>query len=95
VLASQVAAAVELARDCASSSHSAALWGRVRTPVYLVHLDDFDWLDRISASVDAVPDPATMARLREITSAIPYDAAAVASLNAARWIVRRYERHRH
>jgi hypothetical protein len=42
ISASQVDAALELARDCICASHSAAFWGRVTTPVYHVHLDDFD-----------------------------------------------------
>ena len=42
ISASQVAAALELARDCICASHSAAFWGRVTAPVYHVHLDDFD-----------------------------------------------------
>jgi hypothetical protein len=94
----QAATAVELARRCA------AIWAGIarrmsavgsKGMVYQLHAEDFQWLDRAAARVTAVPDPAVVRRLDEIVDAIPFDAAAVASLNAARWIVRRYERHRH
>jgi hypothetical protein len=56
-----------------------------------VHANDLAWLDDAERLITSPPDQNTMTRLEEITSAIPIDAAAVASLNAARWIVRRYE----
>jgi hypothetical protein len=59
--------------------------------VYQLHAEAFQWLDRAAACVTAVPDPAVVRRLDEIVGVVPFDAAAVATLNAARWIVRQYE----
>jgi hypothetical protein len=98
VSAVQAAASVELARTCA------AVWADTtrrmsaagsKGMVYQLHAEDFQWLDRAAARVTAVPDPAVMRRLDEIVGAVPFDAAAVASLNAARWITHRYEMHLH
>ena len=94
--AADVATAVLLATECAK----AALEGERQTiatddptPLYATRPQEFAWLDRVSvAYADTEPDYTTMARLREITDAVPFDAAAVAPLNAAQWIVREYER---
>jgi hypothetical protein len=99
VSAVQAAASVELARTCA------AVWADTtrrmsavgsKGMVYQLHANDFAWLTRALERVGSViPDRETMRRLEGITNAIPFDAAAVAALNAARWIVRRYEMHLH
>jgi hypothetical protein len=62
-------------------------------PVYRLRASDIAWLDDAAGMVTHAgnPPPAIMKRLDEITNAIAWDAAAVASLNAARWIVRQYE----
>jgi hypothetical protein len=62
-------------------------------PAYRLRQSDLTWLDDASGVVTHAgnPPPAIMKRLEEITNAVPLDAAAVASLNAARWIVRRFE----
>jgi hypothetical protein len=89
VSAQQSAASVELAASCVRTldrTSWAARWG------YRLCREDHDWLGRhLDAFSDIKPDHDTMRRLDEITSAIPPDAAAVASLNAARWIVRQCE----
>jgi hypothetical protein len=98
VSSQQAATAVELARRCA------AIWAGIgrcardagaRSSVYQLHGDHFAWLSEAWAVYTEKPDDEVMRRLDEVVDAIPFDAAAVASLNAARWIVRRYERHRH
>jgi hypothetical protein len=93
VSSAQLAAAVQLAKDCAAASLRAAyaelIAGR-RTPRYRLPSGTDQWLHRAAAAVDAVPDPATMERLREITDSIPPDAAAIAALNAARWLARKH-----
>jgi hypothetical protein len=95
----QAAAAVELATRCAGFSHGAlchdTIACRYRSPAYLLRLEDFRWLDQAAALVDARPDPDVMSRLGAIVDAIPHDAAAVASLNAARWIIWAYQRGLH
>jgi hypothetical protein len=89
VSAQQAAASVELGASCVSAWDRmswAARWG------YRLCREDHDWLGRhLDAFSDIKPDHDTMRRLEEITNAVPHDAAAVAALNAARWIVRRYE----
>jgi hypothetical protein len=98
VSSQQAATAVELARRCAAvwtDTTRRMLAVGSRGMVYQLHAEDFQWLDRAAARVTAVPDPCMMVRLDEIVGAVPFDAAAVAALNAARWIVRRYERHLH
>lgn len=94
----QVSAALALAIECAEASHWSTCFdakpaaGEGRGPPYLLHLNDFGWLDRAKALYgDASPAHDIMQRLRDITNSVPHDAAAVASLNAARWIVRQYE----
>jgi hypothetical protein len=94
VSAQQVSTAVALAHRCA------AVWADTtrrmlavgsKGMVYQLHADDFAWLSDARAKYTEKPRGDTMRRLDEITSAIPPDAATVASLNAARWIVRQYE----
>jgi hypothetical protein len=94
VSAAAACAAVTLARGCAAvwadTTRRMSAVGSKRM-VYQLHAEDFQWLDRAAARVTAVPDPAVVRRLDEIVGVVPFDAAAVASLNAARWIVRQYE----
>ena len=95
VSAQQAATAVELARRCASTwvEHARRLVVTdSREPVYQLHEeDDFAWLDRASMRIDARPDDETMTRLEAIINAIPFDSAALASLNAAKWLVTQHE----
>lgn len=88
-----LAAAVQLAQDCADEATRDAyrelLRGR-RTARYRLPSGAAQWLHRAAACVDAVPDDAMMNRLRAITDRVPVDAAARASFNAARYLLHRH-----
>jgi hypothetical protein len=95
VTSEQVAAAVVLARNCASDWDVAAQrWAAVsrRMWVYPLNTEDFEWLDSVVSYTAVAVDPATMTALEALTDAVPLDTAATAALNAARWIVKQYER---
>jgi hypothetical protein len=86
---------VELARTCAAvwtDTTRRMLAVSSRGMVSQLHENDLGWLTGALERVgSAIPDREAMTRSDEITSAVPYDAAAVAAFNAGRWIVRQYE----
>jgi hypothetical protein len=93
VSAQQATAAVELARRCAAvwvDTTRQMLAVGSRGMVYQLHSDDFAWLSEARAKYTEKSDDDTMQRLEQITDRIPWDAAAVASRNAARWLVRKH-----
>jgi hypothetical protein len=49
------------------------------------------WVEAAKLAVDGKPDPEIVERLDRQLAKLPVDMAAVAALNAARWIVRQYE----
>jgi hypothetical protein len=88
--AQQAAAAVELAERYVTSWYDALPPIR-NVPIYRPRKADTAWVEAAKLAVDGKPDPEIVERLDRQLAKLPVDMAAVAALNAARWIIRRYE----
>jgi hypothetical protein len=96
VTPSQVATALELVEETMRCS----LWEGKYDPdaiVYRMGGGDVGWLRRAQKRIDADGtrvDAGLLGRLREITEAVPWDSAAVAALNMAKYVAWRFERRK-
>jgi hypothetical protein len=87
----QAAAALMLAGECARRWRDyaeAMAAASARTPIYHLSMNDLSWLADALESVHVLSDAGIMKRLEKIVGDTRHDLAAVASINAARWIWR-------
>ena len=91
---SQAATAVKLAGHYTDLYYEALPPIRRNMPIYRLRQADDSWIKAAKQVVGGEPDPVVMKRLDRMLAKLPVDYSAVASLNAARWVVHWYERER-